>query len=476
MSMSSKTPSAGVTEPSATSADATISTLLVLGASGDLAHRLLLPALGKLLDVEPHRRGLVLLGAGAEAWDDQTWKEHLRGSLRGAQVSGETIDALLAATSYQQADVTEAEDLKRLIDSATPAPALYFALPPAVTAKACEALSEVGLPPGTVLVLEKPFGVDEDSAKALNTQLASLLPEERTFRVDHFLGRSTVLNILGVRFANRIFEPLWNSEHVASVDIVYDEQLTLEGRARYYDRAGALVDMIQSHLLQVMALVAAAPVAAVTAADLREAKAEVLRSCRVWGDDPAGSSRRARYTSGTVHGRQVPDYVDEPGVEPSRETETLAEVVLEVNTWRWAGVPFRLRSGKSIGAARKEVVLTFRPAPHVPNGLTGEVPPDRLRLVLNPDAMALEVNINGENDPMTIDRVSLDTDLSPGRLPAYGEVLAGVLDGDPLLAVRGDTAVECWRVVDPVLAAWREGRTPLESYPAGSQGPDGWPA
>jgi glucose-6-phosphate 1-dehydrogenase len=476
MSMSSKTSSAGVREPSATPADATISTLLVLGASGDLAHRLLMPALGKLLDVEPQRRGLVLLGAGAEAWDDETWKEHLRGSLHGAQVSGETIDALLSATSYQQADVTKAEDLQRLIDSAPPAPALYFALPPAVTATACEALSEVGLPPGTVLVLEKPFGVDEDSAKALNTQLARLVPEEQTFRVDHFLGRSTVLNILGVRFANRIFEPLWNSEHVASVDIVYDEQLTLEGRARYYDRAGALVDMIQSHLLQVMALVAAAPVAAVTAADLREAKAEVLRSCRVWGDDPAGSSRRARYTSGTVHGRQVPDYVDEPGVEPSRETETLAEVVLEVNTWRWAGVPFRLRSGKSIGVARKEVVLTFRPAPHVPNGLTGEVPPDRLRLVLNPDAMALEVNINGENDPMTIDRVSLDTDLSPGRLPAYGEVLAGVLDGDPLLAVRGDTAVECWRTLDPVLAAWREGRTPLESYPAGSQGPEGWPA
>ena len=180
-------------------------------------------------------------------------------------------------------------------------------------------------------------------------------------------------------------------------------------------------------------------------------------------------------TSGTVGGRQVPDYVDEPGVDPARDTETLAEVVLEVNNWRWAGVPFRLRSGKSIGTARKEVVLTFRPAPHVPTGLTGEVAPDRLRLVLNPDAMALEVNVNGENDPMTIDRVSLDTDLSPGRLPAYGEVLAGILDGDPLLAVRGDTAVDCWRIIDPVLAAWRAGQTPLESYPAGSQGPEGWP-
>ncbi len=476
MSISSTTPDPEVTESDAPLGDPTIATLMVLGASGDLAKRLLMPALGKLLDAEPHRRGLVLLGAGVEALDDQSWKEHVRTSLHGAEVSGETIDALLAATSYQQADVTKAEDLQRLIHTATPAPALYFALPPAVTAKACDALSAVDLPVGTVLVLEKPFGVDGDSAKALNSRLARLVPEERTFRVDHFLGRSTVLNLLGVRFANRIFEPLWSSEHVASVDIVYDEQLTLEGRARYYDGAGALVDMIQSHLLQVMALVAAAPVAAITATDLRAAKAEVLRSCRVWDGDPARASRRARYVNGTMDGRQVPDYADEPGVDPSRETETLAEVVVEVNNWRWAGVPFRLRSGKSIGVARKEVVLTFKPAPRVPTGLTGDVAPDRLRLVLNPDAMALEVNVNGEDNPMTIDRVILETDLSPGRLPAYGEVLAGVLDGDPLLAVRGDTAVECWRIIDPVLGAWRAGHTPLESYPAGSQGPEGWPA
>lgn len=475
MSISSTTPDRDVTGSGPPLSDATISTLVVLGASGDLASRLLLPALGKLLDAEPHRRGLVLLGVGADAWDDRSWKDHVRKSLHGAQVSSETVEALLVATSYQQADVTKAVDLQQLIDKATPAPALYFALPPAVTAKACDALSEVDLPAGTVLVLEKPFGLDEESAKDLNTRLARLVPEERTFRVDHFLGRSTVLNLLGLRFANRIFEPLWNSEHIASVDIVYDEQLTLEGRARYYDRAGALVDMIQSHLLQVMALVAVGPVAAITAFDLREAKAEVLRSCRVWGDDPARSSRRARYTSGTVDGRQVPDYVDEPGVDPARDTETLAEVVLEVNNWRWAGVPFRLRSGKSIAVARKEVVLTFKPAQHVPTGLTGEVAPDRLRLVLNPDAMTLEVNVNGENDPMTIDRVSLHSDLSPGRLPAYGEVLSGVLDGDPLLAVRGDTAADCWRIIDPVLAAWRAGRTPLESYPAGSQGPEGWP-
>jgi glucose-6-phosphate 1-dehydrogenase len=475
MSISSATPDPDLSVHGAPVSDASVSTLVLLGASGDLANRLLMPALGKLLDAEPQRRGLVLVGAGAEDWDDQTWRDRVRSSLTAGEVSAETIDSLLATTSYQQADVTKAEDLRRLVDAAKPVPALYFALPPAVTAKACDALVDVPLPKGTVLVLEKPFGTDVASAKALNARLATLVPEDRTFRVDHFLGRATVLNLLGIRFANRIFEPLWDNDHIASVDIVFDEQLTLEGRAGYYDKAGALVDMIQSHLLQIMALVAMNPIGEVSAFDLREAKADVLRAARVWGDDAASASRRARYTAGSIDGREAPDYAKEPGVDAARGTETLAEVVLEVDSWRWAGVPFRLRSGKAVGVARKEVVVTFKGVPHLPTGLTGACEPDRLRLVLGPDAIALDLNVNGEDDPMGIDRVTLDTRLSPGRLPAYGEVLAGVLDGDPLLAVRGDTAVECWRIVDAILGAWAKDETPLETYPAGSQGPEGWP-
>src|SRR3954453_274844 len=475
MSISSATPGPDLSVQGARLHGPSVATLVLLGASGDLAHRLLMPALGKLLDAEPERRSIVLMGAGAEDWDEQTWKARVQDSLSSAEVSAETVDALLGGTTYHQADVTKAEDLKRLVEAAPPAPALYFALPPAVTAKACDALADVPLPEGTVLVLEKPFGTDAASAETLNARLATLVPEERTFRVDHFLGRPTVLNVLGVRFANRIFEPVWNADHFASVDIVFDEPLTLEGRARYYDKAGALVDMIQNHLLQVLALVAMDPIGAVSAFDLRESKAEVLRACRLWGGDAAASSRRARYGAGSIDGRDVPDYVAEPGVEESRNTETLAEVVVEIDNWRWAGVPFRLRSGKSIGTARKEIVVTFKPVPHLPTGLTGPCGPDRLRLVVGPDAMALDLNVNGEDDPMTIDRVSLDTELTPGRLPAYGEVLAGVLDGDPLLAVRGDTAVDCWRIIDPILAAWRKGRTPLETYPAGSQGPEDWP-
>jgi glucose-6-phosphate 1-dehydrogenase len=389
-------------------------------------------------------------------------------------VSEAALQSVLDTTRYEKADVTSAEDLQPLIDSCPPAPALYFALPPAVTVAACKALQQVSLPEGTTLVLEKPFGTNEEGAASLNKLLAELVPENQVHRVDHFLGRSTVLNLLGVRFANRLFEPVWSNEHIDRVDIVFDEQLTLENRARYYDQAGALMDMIQSHLLQVLALVAMEPIAAVNAVDLRDAKAQVLRACRPWNDDPVGSGRQARYTQGSIEGRDVPDYTAEPGVDPARNTETLAELVVEIDNWRWSGVPFRLRSGKALRERRKEVLVTFKPLPHLPIGLQGDPIPDRLRLTMGPDRMALEMNVNGPDDPLNLDRVSLDTDLSPGRLPPYGEVLAGVLDADPLLSVRGDTAEECWRIVDPVLQAWREGKVPMDEYAAGSGGPASW--
>jgi glucose-6-phosphate 1-dehydrogenase len=452
-----------------------VGTFLLLGASGDLAGRLLLPALGQLLDLEPERRDIVLVGAGSEAWSDDQWRERVRASLSTVDVDPATVDALLEKTRYVQADVTRPDDLRRLVSTGPGAPAIYFALPPAVTVAACQALRSVELPAGTVLALEKPFGTDAASAAELNQLLTGLVDDEHIQRVDHFLGRSTVLNVLGVRFANRLFEPLWSNQHIESVTVVYDEQLALENRARYYDGAGALADMIQSHLLQVMALVAMEPPATVDARDLRDAKAAALRACRPWGGDPLTASRRARYTAGTVEDRQIPDYVDEPGVDPARGTETLAEVDLEIDNWRWAGVPFRLRSGKALTERRKEIVVTFKSPPHLPSGLRGDPAPARLRLALGPDRMAWEMNVNGPDDPFTLDRVTLDTDLSPGRLPAYGEVLAGVLDADPFLSVRGDTAEQCWRILEPVIGAWRSGEVPLDSYPAGSTGPSHWP-
>jgi glucose-6-phosphate 1-dehydrogenase len=450
-----------------------VDTLLIFGASGDLTARLLLPGLGQLLTDQPTRR-LELIGAGGVEFTDDQWRALVAKSFSEVSASGAAVDAVLAGTRYVKADVTDAEELTKVLAMANGTPAIYFALPPAVAAAVVTTLQSVPFPPGLTLALEKPFGMDVPSAEHLNAELAKLVPENQVHRVDHFLGRSTVFNLLGLRFANRIFEPVWNAGHIASIDIVYDEQLGLEGRAGYYDKAGALVDMIQSHLLQVMAVLAMEPPATLGADDLRDAKELVLRATHLYGDDPRASSRRARYTAGAIDGRSMPSYADESGVDPARETETLAEVALEVRTWRWAGVPITLRSGKAIGQRRREIVVTFKPAQQMPVGLTGVNSPTVLRIFLAPDAMALEIDINGPGDPYELERASLEATFGDGQLLAYREVLAGILDGDPTLGVRGDSAVEGWRILAPVIAAWHADEVPLEQYPAGSEGPSDW--
>ncbi|MEO6828096.1 MAG: glucose-6-phosphate dehydrogenase [Microbacteriaceae bacterium] len=452
---------------------APVTSLLILGGSGDLSSRLLLPALGQLLTEQPERE-MHLVGAGTEKWSDDDWRKKVRSSFATQKASGSCVRKVLQNTAYLTADVTKVDDLTRLVKACQGTPAIYFALPPAITAKACAALKQVALPEGTVLALEKPFGTDQASAAALNALVTDLVPEEQVHRIDHFLGRSAVYNMLGLRFANRIFEPVWNAGHIERVDIRFDETLGLENRARYYDKAGALVDMIQSHLLQVLSVFAMEPPATLAAIDLRDAKAQVIRAVKVWHDRPSRFSRRARYTAGTIDGRKLPSYVQEKGVNPNLETETLAEVTVEVDNWRWAGVPFTLRSGKALGTARHEIVVSFRPAQHVPGGLTGMELPTKLRIALGPDEMVLELNINGRGDPHTIDRAELKADFGVGQLVAYGEVLEGLLDADPALTVRGDTAEECWRIVAPVLRSWHANKVPLESYPAGSDGPTDW--
>lgn len=446
-------------------------TLLILGASGDLASRLLLPALGQLLQREPWRR-VHLRGAGMEDWDDARWREVVANAF--ASVGADSKSEVIVSTSYRQADITDADDLRALVAGTPGRLALYFAVPPAIAVRACEALADIPLPAGTVLALEKPFGVDEAGARALNATLLRLVPENQVYRVDHFLGRSTVLNLLGVRLANRMLEAVWSAEDIESVVIRYDEMLALEGRAGYYDRAGALVDMIQSHLLQILAILAMEPPASLDEVDLRAATSAALRATALWEDDPLRSSRRAVYTAGSVGGKAVPSYVDEAGVDASRHTETLAELTCEVRTARWQGVPFTLRSGKALPARDAEVVVRFRPVRHVPVGFTGEAPGSVLRFTLGPDRVSLELNMNGADDPFQLEREILTAELGEGALRAYGEVLSGVLDGDATLSVRGDAAEECWRIVQPALDAWRSGAVPLDEYPAGSTGPAAW--
>jgi glucose-6-phosphate 1-dehydrogenase len=447
-------------------------TLLILGASGDLTSRLLLPALGQLLSRQPDR-GVRLLGAGMDDWSDDHWRQVVRSAFDSADA--DAAYATVADTTYTKADITDPDDLASLLATTSGRVALYFAVPPAVAERGCEALAKITLPEGLVLALEKPFGTDQESAHQLNLLLEKLVPEKQVFRVDHFLGRSTLLNVIGVRFANRVFEPVWSAEHIESIVIRYDESLGLEGRAGYYDHSGALRDMIQSHLLQVLAIVAMTPPATLDEQDLRDATTAVLRATHVWGDDPVASSRRARYTAGTIDSRDLPSYVNEPGVDPARETETLAEIVFEIRTARWEGVPITLRSGKAITARDADITLTFRPVRHLPAGFVGEAPGSQLRFTLGPDVMALDLNVNGGDDPFDLHRATMEADLGEGQLLAYSEVLSEILDGDASLSVRGDAAEECWRIVQPVLDAWAADRVPLEEYAAGSSGPSTWP-
>lgn len=451
-----------------------IKTLLILGASGDLSARLLLPGLGGLLTEHPDRQ-LRLVGSGADELTAEQWQERVTHSFGAANAHGPAVDTVIHETRYLAADVTSTDDWPALLKLCEAPVAIFFALPPPVTVKACQALAQVDLPAHSRLVLEKPFGTDEQSAADLNDLLLTLVPEDHIHRVDHFLGKSTVLNLLGLRFANRILEPVLSAEHVERVDIVFDEDLALEGRAGYYDGAGALKDMIQSHLLQIMSLLTMEPPSTLSANDLRDHKAGVLRATHLWRGDPVHFSRRARYTAGRIGDRDVPSYVDEAGIDASRGTETLAEVTLAVDTWRWSGVPFRIRSGKALGAPRKVAIITFKHAPRLPHGFTGGAEPNRICIGFGPDTMDIELNVNGPGSPLAIDHTSLHSEFGPGSMPAYGEVLLGVLDADPSLSVRGDTAEDCWRIVQPVLDAWRADRVPLEEYPAGSAGPEGWP-
>ncbi|SOC52115.1 glucose-6-phosphate 1-dehydrogenase [Blastococcus aggregatus] len=444
---------------------------VVLGGSGDLTGRLLLPGLAELFDAGVLDEEVDVLAISREDWDDDAYRDWARRRLdaHAPHVPAGTRARVLGRLSYLRGNVTDPADLRRGLDRLDDPPVVYLALPNTVFRPTLEALAEVGLPDGGIIAVEKPFGGDGADARELNRILRRLAPEDAVFRIDHFLAKQTVLNVLGLRFANRLFEPVWNAGHVESVEIAFDETLGLEGRAGYYDTAGALRDMLQNHLLQLLALVGMEPPLTVDAAGLAARKGDMLRAVRPPAD-PAAGSVRARYTAGTVGERRLPDYAAEEGVDPGRGTETYAEVTVTVDNWRWSGVPFRLRSGKALGADRREIVVRFKPVPHL--AFTDEDPePDVLRMRLDPDGIALEVNLNGAGDPFDLERRVLDMALPPAGLSAYGLLLREMLAGDAALSISAVEAEESWRIVEPILAAWQAGEVPLREYPAGSDGP-----
>ncbi len=449
-----------------------IDRLAIFGATGDLTARYLLPAVAALHASGGIGDAFQLIAAGRDDWSSSEFRDWAAAQLarHGADLPAATRAAVAAAVTYRHADVTDPARVAEVIAGFEPV-ACYLALPPAVFPGAVSALHDAGLPEGSRIVLEKPFGEDLGSAVELNRLLADTVPEWAVFRVDHFLAMTTVQNLLGTRLANRVFEPLWNSAHIAEIDILWDESLALEGRAGYYDGVGALKDMLQSHLLQLLCLVAMEPPISLSERDLRDRKVDVLRSIRpLAGDDIVRSTRRGRYTAGRIGDREVPAYVDEDGVDPAHRTETLAEIELRLDNWRWPDTVFRLRTGKALRRERKEVAVRFRHVPHLPFAHDGDEAPNLLTFGLEPESVSLELTGIGPR-PQALTPMSLAVRLQAPELPAYGQLLRSVLSGDSALAIRGDEAEESWRVVTPVLEAWAKDAVPLQDYPAGSDGP-----
>lgn len=435
--------------------------LLLFGGTGDLASRSLFPALAALADAGRLPDELHVLATGSREQADGEFTERVRASLDefADDASEEARRRVLDAVTYHRADLGDRASVRRLVDALPgEGPVLsYLAIPPSMFDEAVIGLHEAGLPDGSRLVLEKPFGEDLDSARHLNGLLHQHFDERSIFRVDHFLAKQTVHNVLGLRFANRLFEPLWSNQHIERVEITFDETLALEGRATYYDGTGALVDMLQNHLLQLLCLVAMDPPSTLEGDDFRDRKVALLRSVRAIPEE----SVRARYEG----------YPDEEGVDPSLETETFASVTAAIDSWRWAGVPFVLRSGKAMAEDRHEIAVHFKPVPHIAFGAGADAEPNVLRLGMSPDRLSLELTMNADGELFGLAPLEVAADLCPPDLPAYANVLVHAFEGDPTFSIRGDEAEESWRVVEPIRAAWAAGEIELREYAIGSDGP-----
>jgi glucose-6-phosphate 1-dehydrogenase len=348
----------------------------------------------------------------------------------------------------------------------------YLAIPPALFTPAVDALAAAGADAVTHVVVEKPFGTDLLSARTLNARLHRRFPERAVFRMDHFLGHQTVQNIIGLRFANRLFEPVWNSQHIERVEIVWEEAVTAAGRAAFYDQTGALRDMLQNHLLQLLALIAMEPPHSLDEGVFRSRKAELLSAVTTLSpEEVVRGTVRGRYGPGRLNGTSVRGYLEEDGVRPERQTETYAQATLTIDNWRWAGVPFILRSGKGLGANRRSIAVYFKSVPHLAFLRNQHVAANVLELGLRPDRVTLRVNVNGVGDRLLLEEIALERTLAAQELSAYARLLLDVVNGDASLSIRNDEVEESWRIVTPILNVWAEGGVPLIEYPAGSAGP-----
>ena len=461
--------------------------LVIFGATGDLALRKLLPALFRR-----HAEGQIpdssrIIGVAREVIDADTFRQRAEAALRRSVGDDaallERIPGFLPMLGYHALDATGergwaglAGDLK---SGASRERVFYLSTSPSIYVDICQRLRDHDLiTPATRVVIEKPIGHDLASANAINDAVGSVFSEQQIYRIDHYLGKETVQNLLALRFANALFEPLWNAAHIDQVQITVAENIGLEQRAAYYDHAGAMRDMVQNHLLQLLCMVAMEPPASLNPDAVRDEKLKVLNSLKpMRGADVAQHTVRGQYRAGVSEGRSVPGYAEELG-DTRSTTETFVALKAEIENWRWAGTPFYLRTGKRLPQRVSEIVVTFKPVPlSIFDPSAGPLHQDRLVLRLQPDEgvkLWLTIKHPGPGG-LRLRHVPLDMSFAAAvgvaQPDAYERLLLDVVRGNPTLFMRRDEVEAAWRWADPILAAWAAGNEAPRPYTAGTWGP-----
>ena len=457
--------------------------LVIAGAGGDLAMRKLFPALARRTGegvIPPASRVIGLVRS--EVGDGEALKNEVADRLAMDDVPRADVDAFLRQLTFVQAELSDAATLDGLsatLDDPERVRAFYLATPPDLFVPASAAFKERGLLEGrSRLILEKPLGRDLASARGINEAVAAMLPESRTYRIDHYLGKETVQNLLVLRFANTLFERSWSQRDIEHVQITVAETVGLERRASYYDRSGHMRDMVQNHVLQLLCLFAIEPPTALSADAVRDEKVKVLRALRpISGRDVVSRTVRGQYTRGSVDGQPAAGYAEELGHESA--TETFVAMSCEIGNWRWAGVPIYLRSGKRLGARYSEIVVTFRKVPHSIFGSDemSALSADQLVIRLQPNdgvQLRLMMKVPGSGRlklvPRTLD-LRYATAFAERTPDAYERLLTDVIRGDQTLFMRRDEVEAAWSFVDPVIEGWREFYPTPQKYAAGGAGP-----
>jgi glucose-6-phosphate 1-dehydrogenase len=459
---------------------------IIFGGTGDLSERKLLPALYHRQRDHQFSEPTRIIGTSRAKLSDDDFRAFARKAIsehvKPEYIDKKELDTFIGRLSYVPADASSGEGfakLKKAIGDSKAIRAFYLAVTPALFGDIAARLKEHNLiTANSRIVVEKPIGRNLASARALNDQIGGVFGEHQIFRIDHYLGKETVQNLMAIRFANALYEPLWNSAHIDHVQITVAETVGLEDRVTYYDTAGALRDMVQNHILQLLCLVAMEPPSSMDANAVRDEKLKVLRSLkRINGQEAPKATVRGQYRAGASAGGAVKGYLEELGNKDST-TETFVAVKAEIGNWRWAGVPFYLRTGKRLATRVSEIVIEFKPIPHNIFGESaGNVQANQLVIRLQPDESVKQYIMIKDPGPggMRLRQLPLDMIFAQsfdGRSPdAYERLIMDVIRGNQTLFMRRDEVEAAWTWVDPILNAWAESRQEAQGYTAGTWGP-----